>query len=208
MFKKSILISLILFLSIFSAFADNISFNAGNTNVSFLGSEKEVELSGGANVKTDDVKIGASKIKISGDNFSNIVCQDNVSIIDYKHDISIFSTSLNYDRTQERIIIDGWVEMQDLGNNIAASSAWMEFDMKNGLLKMQIRAKILKDTSRGVMVCRADSIVFNRDSQTLILSGNSNINWNGDKYTADAIQVDLKKESVKMIGNIKGTVNG
>lgn len=209
MAKKIFLLTITFLLcTVWGFSSQNISFTAGATNVSFLGDDKEVELSNGASVKTSDVEITASNIKISGKDFSQINCSENVNIIDYKHNISIYSTSLSYDRVNEKIIIDGWVEMQDLNNSIAASAAWMEFDMNSGLLKMQIRAKILKDTSKGIMVCRADNITLNRDDETLILNGNSDINWDKDNYSADTIQVDLKTEDVKMIGKIKGKVNG
>ena len=207
--KKSIvMLGLFSLISTSFLYADNISFSAGKTSVSLSGDNKSMELSENANIDTGDINIKSGKMLIKGDGFSQIECIDNVSIIDYKHNISIFSTSLSYDRDSEKIIIDGWVEMQDLNNKIAASAAWLDFDMQKGIIELQIRAKILKETTKGIMICRADTILFNRDANTLLLIGNAKIDWDKDNYSASTIQVDLSTESIKMIGKIKGTVNG
>ena len=188
--------------------AEEITFSAGDSKLNMRGDKKVIELHSGAKISTQDVDIEAQDVRISGDNYSLIECEKNVKILDYKHKISIFSTSLHYNRNTENIIIDGWVEMQDLTNEVTVSAAWMDFDMNEGILKMQIRAKIIKKTDKGPMICSADNIVYDRDNNTLLLSGDSSVSWDGNEYSASNIQVNLKTEEINMVGDIKGEIKG
>lgn len=204
---KYLILLLLLYLCFcLPSFADDISFSAGNTSLQMKGEEKTIQLSEGAKIDTGDVKIEADNVKITGEGYSNLQCEGNVYINDFKHRITIYSTSLIYNRNTQSIVVDGWIELQDLNNQVAASSAWLDFNMNEGILKMQIRAKIIKRTEKGAMVCRADNIIFNRDNNTLILNGNSSVNWDGNSYNANNIQVDLKTEEIKMIGEISGSI--
>jgi lipopolysaccharide export system protein LptA len=58
------------------------------------------------------------------------------------------------------------------------------------------------------MVCRADTIEFNRETKKLYLIGNSVVEWKGDVYRASSTTVDLDSEEIEMEGTIKGTVHG
>ena len=208
--KKNAVITFLLlaFLTIETAYADNITFSSGNTSMQMKGDNRIVRLSEGANINTGDVEIKAQTVTITGKDYSNLECDGNVSINDFKHRITIYSTSLIYNRITQSIVVDGWIELQDLNNEVAASAAWLDFNMDEGILKMQIRAKIIKKTEKGPMICRADNIIFNRDNNTLLLSGNSSVNWDGNSYNANNIQVDLKTEEIKMVGEIKGNIKG
>lgn len=207
--KRKVLLAISLLLLISSsAFADDITFSSGYTRVAMKGVNKTVELTENVKVSTGDIDITANKIVIAGENYSFLTCLGNVKVIDHKRDITIQASSLAYNRTTEFITIDGWVEMQDAKNEVSVSSAWLEFDLNGGILRLQLQTKILKSTSKGPMICKADNVTYDRNSESLTLLGNAKVDWNGDEYTSQKLSVDLKTEEIVMTGDIKGTVNG
>ena len=106
------------------------------------------------------------------------------------------------------MLVDGWVEIQDLENEVIASGAYLSYNRSEGTMKLQIAAKLLRHTESGPMVCRADSIEYNRDTMRLALIGNTSIAWKGDTYQASATTVDLETDEIVMEGSIEGIVHG
>lgn len=206
--KKIFTTLFIITFAITFAFADDINFSAGYTRVAMKGENKTVELTRNVKVSTGDIDIRAEKITISGENYSFLNCVGNVNVIDHKRDITIHASSLAYNRTTEFITIDGWVEMQDAKNEVSVSSAWLEFDLNGGILRLQLQTKILKSTSKGPMVCKADNVTYDRNTEKLTLLGNAKVEWNDDEYTSQKLSVDLQTEEIVMTGDIQGTVNG
>lgn len=207
--KKTIIILFFsVFLSTAIVFGEEVTFSAGYTRVAMKGDNKTVELTEDVKVTSGDIDISADKITISGENYSFLSCIGHVNVIDHKRNITIQASSLTYNRSTEFIIIDGWVELQDSKNEVNISSAWLEFDLDKGILKLQLQTKILKSTSKGPMVCRADNVTYDRNTEMLTLLGNSKVDWNGDTYKSQKLSVDLKTEEIVMTGNIEGTVNG
>lgn len=209
-FVNKKLLALIICILLFSsyAFADDIKFSAGYTRVAMKGENKTVELTENVTVSTGDIDIKADNIVISGEDYSFLSCKGNVRVVDHKRDITIVSSALTYNRKTEYIVIDGWVEMQDTKNEVSVSAAWLEFDLNGGVLRLQMQAKILKSTSKGPMVCRADNVHYDRNTEKLTLIGNAKVDWNGDNYSAEKLSVDLQTEEIVMTGGIKGNVNG
>lgn len=205
---KKYLLTILLLTIPFLSFAEDITFSAGYTRVVMKGDNKTVELTQNVQVNAGDIEITANKINISGENYSYLDCSGNVRVLDNERNISIIASSLNYNRETEFIIIDGWVEMQDRDNEVSVSSAWLEFDLDKGILRLQLEAKILKNTSKGPMICSADNVHFDRNTEKLTLLGNANVKWNKDEYKAQKLSVDLKTEEIIMTGEIEGTVNG
>jgi lipopolysaccharide export system protein LptA len=58
------------------------------------------------------------------------------------------------------------------------------------------------------MVCRADSIEYDRTRMKLSLIGNASVQWKGDSYQASVTTVDLETDEIVMEGSIKGTIHG
>lgn len=207
--KKKIfsLITIFIF-CVVSIFASDITFSSGYTRIMMQGNRKAIELTENVKISTGDIDINANLINISGENYTFLDCQGNVKVVDHKRGINITASRLNYNRQSETIIIDGWVELQDSQNEVSVSSSWLEFDLEKGILKLQIHAKILKNTDNGPMICRADNVTFDRNTEKLSLTGNANVIVQDDVYSADRLSVDLKTEEIVMVGDITGTVNG
>jgi lipopolysaccharide export system protein LptA len=58
------------------------------------------------------------------------------------------------------------------------------------------------------MVCRADSIEYDRNAMLLALIGNSEVTWKNDSYRSSVTTINLQTDEIVMEGTIKGTVNG
>lgn len=162
----------------------------------------------GAEVQVGDLVLKATKIELYGEQFRFVRCEGNVSLIDTERGIALSTSSLLFDRTEETLLCESWTELEDTINQVAASSARMEFFLQDGLVLLQGMARLLKHTSEGAMICRSDFMDFRRQEQMLILKGRANIIWDPDTYEANSIRVDLKTEQITMEGSIKGTIHG
>lgn len=188
--------------------SDPITFSGGFTRVKLQEGREVITLSGGAEVSVGSMKLTADSIDISGNDYRYVQCDGNVAVDDSERGIQLSASQLYYDRIEDLIIVDGWVELQDTENEVIASSAWLEFDLKSGIMRLQMRVRLLKHTDKGSMVCSADNVIFDRDGETLALNGGASVYWNKDRYEASMITVDLKTDEIVMDGAIKGTVHG
>ncbi len=185
--------------------AQPISFSGGYTRAVMREGQETILLSQGAVVEAGSIQFEAQSIELIGPEARYITAQGNVQIIDKEQQIMINSTSLSYDREMEQLLVDGWVEVQDLKHEILASGAYLSYSRNLGLMKLQISAKLLRHTESGPMVCRADSIEYDRNNQQLLLIGNSEIQWKSDVYRSAITTVNLQTDEIIMEGAIEGT---
>lgn len=190
------------------AAAEPITFKGGYTRAVMREGRETILLSQGAVVASGKIQFEAQTIELIGPNARYLVGTGSVRITDTENNIIINSTGISFDRETEQLLVDGWVEIQDLQNEIIASGAYLSYNRADGLLQLQIAAKLLRHTESGPMVCRADSIEYNRESMKLSLQGNSSVNWKGDTYQASVTTIDLETEEILMEGAITGSVHG
>lgn len=189
-------------------YASDITFSGGYTKVSMQEGNKSVSLSGGALVSANGLSISAQEIKLYGTDYRYVDCTGKVVAVDSERGITLQCPGLFYDRQTGEIVSDGWIEVQDETNNATISGARFEYDTNSTLIKVQMMARVVKNTDNGPMVCRADSIEFDNSNQTVKLKGNATIRWNGNVYKAAVITVDLNDYGITMEGSISGEVNG
>ncbi len=204
-------LQLVLILSLFLSLlfgGEPISFKGGYTRAVMREGQETILLSQGASVSSGSINFEAQTIELIGPEARYLVGNGAVKITDSANNIIINSTGISFDRESEQLLVDGWVEVQDLKNEIIATGAYLAYDRSEGILKIQIAAKLLHHTDSGPMVCRADTIEYNRETRKLSLIGNSVVEWKGDVYRASSTTVDLDSEEIEMEGNIKGTVHG
>ena len=136
-------------------------------------------------------------------------CTGNASVIDESRGIAIRTSSIWYDRTEERILISSWYEIDDTVNAVAATGAALEYNLNDERLQLDKDVSLLKDTDEnGIMRCSAESVIFSREDNTLQLRGSATVDWDGDRYEAEVISVDLDTDSISLDGRIRGTING
>lgn len=205
--KTILFLSLFLFFSA-SVHASNINFSGGFTKVSLQDGNHTVTLSDPAKVDCEDVSISADTIDLYGTDYNYVRCTGNVVVREEQRNITMSCPMLVYNRSKEELLSDGWIEIDDTQHEVKLSGAWLEYDKDKGIMLLQMQATIEKDTEDGLMTCKADSIEYNSDNQTVTLKGSANVIWGDDTYKASIITVNLDTEEVILHGSISGEVNG
>jgi len=205
LFPITILLSLCILLPLP---AEDISFKGGSTRMKMQQGSETMILDNGAEVKVGSLLLRSTTMELYGKDFRFVRCEGDVTLQDEERGISLITSSLLFDRVEETLLIDSWVELEDTNNQVAASAARMEFLLKDGIVLLQVQARLLKHTDDGPMICRSDFMTFDRDKEMLDLKGRASIVWKPDTYEAQSISVNLKTEEIKMEGSIKGTIHG
>ena len=92
---------------------------------------------------------------------------------------------------------------------MTATGASLEYLLNEERLQLDKDVTLLKDTDEnGIMRCTAESVIFSRSDNTLQLRGSASVDWDGDRYEAEVISVDLDTDSISLDGRIRGTING
>ena len=189
--------------------ADSISFSGGESSIVLRDGRESVVLSDGASVTVGTMGISADSITLTGDGWRYVTCSGHASVVDEERGISILTSSIWYDRTEERILISSWYEVNDTENGVTATGASMEYLLSEERLQLDKDVTLLRDTEdNGIMRCTAESVIFSRSSNTLQMRGSASVVWGGDRYEAEVISVDLDTESITLDGRIRGTING
>lgn len=188
--------------------AQDISFKGGSTRMKMQQGSETILLDNGAEVQVGSLMLRSTSMELYGTDFRFVRCEGDVSLQDEERGISLLTSSLLFDRVEETLLIDSWVELEDTNNQVIASAARMEFFLQKGIVLLQVQARLLKHTDDAPMVCRSDFMTFDRDKETLELKGRASIIWKPDTYEAQSISVDLKTEEIRMEGSIKGTIHG
>ena len=205
---KKVFLVLLLAMLLTPLFADEIRFSGGYTRVSLQEGNRSVELSGGAKASTDSIEIEADRILLYGPDYRYTDCTGNITAREKEHSLEIRATSLFYDREEESLLSNGWIEINDTENEAVISCSWFEYDINSRIMILQMKATIEKVTDRGTLKCSADSIEYNADLQTLSLRGNADVTWGSDSYRASYITVNIDTEEVVLQGSITGEING
>ena len=199
---------LLMLLSVFPLLADSITFSGGESSVVLRDGRENVVLSGGASVTVESMTITADEITLSGDNWRYVECSGNAAVTDETRGISIRTSSIWYDRENERILISSWYEIDDTENEVSATGATLEYLLDQESLRLDKDVSLLKATDNGMMRCSAESVIFSREENTVELRGAATVDWDSDRYEAEVISVDLDTDNITLDGRIRGTING
>lgn len=194
--------------SLFGADESQISFSGGQSSIVLREGRENVVLSDGATVKVGSLEISAMEIVLSGNGWREVQCNGNATIVDDERGISIMTTNVYYDRNDERLLISSWYEIEDVVNAVSATGAFLEYSLDEERLRLDKSVMLLKDTDKGAMRCRAESVIFSRSANSLELRGDASVYWDGDEYGAEVIRVDLNTDSILLEGRIRGNING
>lgn len=203
--KKIKILLLLIFISA-SLFASDISFNGGYTKISMKEGLESITLENPAFVSIDNLTLSANKISLIGKEYNTIQCEGRVEINDIGRGITILCQSLFFDRSTNTISIVGGVEIDDTTNSLHATALQLEYDIEKGKMDMSVEVNLLHIANDSVMKCSCDSLLYDRENNFLVLLGNSTVNWNNDKYRAEAISVDMDNNEISLEGSIEGTI--
>ena len=189
--------------------AESITFSGGESSIVLRDGRENVVLSGGASVSVGTLSISADTITLSGSGWRFVTCSGGITVTDPERGITIRTSSLWYDREEERILISTWYEIDDTENEVSATGGAAEYLLDSENLRLDKDVSLLRSTDDGtIMRCRAESVIFSRSENTVQLRGSATVDWDGDRYEAEVISVNLSDETISLDGRIKGTING
>ena len=206
--RRYLLLALLIPMLTLPLLAQEISFKGGSTRMKMQQGSETIVLQDSAEVRVGSLVLRSTSMELYGKDFRFVRCDGEVTLEDEDRGISLVTSSLLFDRVEETLLIDSWVELEDTNNQVVASAARMEFFLQDGIVLLQVQARLLKHTDDGPMICRSDYMTFDRDREMLDLKGRATILWKPDTYEAQTITVNLKTEEIKMEGSIKGTIHG
>lgn len=184
--------------------SDAFSFSGDSTSISFSEESRRTLLSGNARITSDDMTIRAEVIELFGEDFRYARCREGVEVENDLQKISLSTNALFYDRERDFLQIRDYVEMVDLENEIVIKCGYLEYYNEADLAIFQIGVRILKASEEGQMVCRSDFARYDREADTLQLSGDPIVYWKGDRYQAVSISINLESEEITLEGNVEG----
>ena len=183
---------------------ETFTFSGNSTTISMGENRQRTILNGDARINSEDLRIKAERIELYGDDFRYARCEGSVEVRNSEQKISLTGDNLFLDRKLNKLRSPSYTEMVDLKNEIVIKSGYMEhFDEENYSV-FQIGVRILKATEDGRMVCRSDYARYDREADTLELSGSPVVHWKGDRYSAVRITIDLETDEIEMEGNVEG----
>lgn len=206
--KNKIKFTLILMFLTTTLYASSpINFSGGYTTLSMREGNQFITLSNSANVILDKLEITADKIQLSGEDYNEIECSGNITFIDKENEITLRCSVLKYNREQEKLIIDSWVEIDDLKNSIYSTASYLEYDLQNSIIDLLVEVTLLHDSDNEIMKCNCDILRFDLEANNLSLLGNSKVVWKDNTYKAQAISINLNNNDISMDGSIEANIN-
>ena len=161
-------------------------------------------LSGGAVITSNATTITADEIELWGTDFRYAMAKGTVTATDTNRGIILQSDSLFYDRRDEIIRVDGFIDMQDLKNEVVARGGYFEYFGKEEVIYIQIGVRILKVDEDTELACRSEFARYLRNDEVLELSGMPHVTRNNDVYTAARITINLDTDEILLDRDVSG----
>ncbi|MCE1195788.1 hypothetical protein LWX53_04760 [bacterium] len=182
---------------------DTITFSARRMeSVIAKGKEKTI-LVGQAVVNTGTVEIKADRIELSGEDYNDVTCVGAVSVFDESKGFLLKSATLKYARDSEIGLAQDKVVIEDSKNGVVLKAEWVRFDQKQSLVDARIAVHILKED----FAVRAEFARYNRDDESLQLSGSPVAVSADGTISADSMAGTASMEGLGLGGSVSGTIS-
>ncbi len=188
------------------AAAEELSWSADSLRASLAKGSKYMILSGNAVVTSGSTVISADEIEATGDDSRYLFCRGNVRVFDEERGIRLKADTLFYDRELEITRIDGYAEMEDLTNEVVVKGGYFEYLGQEELVIIQIGVRILKVTDETELTCRAELARYQRDTETLELTGLPRVTRNDDVFAASRIVINLDTDEIVLEDGVTGRI--
>ncbi len=182
-------------------------FSSDRTSISLAEGSEQTSLNGNAQINSEDTMINADSIELYGDDFRFAVCTGDVFVTDSRQGIRISTENLFYDRKKEIMTINGYAELIDQKNEIVVKGSYFRNLGKDNITIIQIGVRILKASDEDSMTCRSEYAKYNRDDETLELSGMPVVFRKDDEYRAIKITINLDTDEIILSGEVSGTIH-
>lgn len=182
--------------------AETFEFSSDRTSIVFAEGRERTVLSGSARILSDQTEILADRIEIFGEDFRYAGAEGNVRVRDLERGIRLESRSLFFDREEDIIRAEGSAVMEDLDNELVVKGGIIEHRSEEELSTVQVGVRILGED----LTARSEFARYQRDSQSLELSGLPVVFWKGDEYRASRIVMNIESEEITLQGEVRGSV--
>jgi len=181
---------------------ETITFSARRMeSVIAKGTEKTV-LIGAAVVTTGTLEIKADRIELSGEDYNEVFCTGTVSVFDESKGFMVRAGTLRYLRDTEIGLAQESVVLEDSKNDVLLKAEWVRFDQKESIVDARISVQILKED----FAVRAEFARYNRDDESLQLSGQTVAVSSDGTISADAMEGKTELDSMEFTGRVSGTI--
>ena len=200
--RAEILFCLLFLLFSRQIMAETLSF-AGNSMESIMAEGRErIILRGSAELLSEDNWLFADVIELYGEDFIFAHCRGRVKVLNNKQGIELFADEIFYNRRKKVVRVKGNAVMVDKKNEIVVKGGFIEHWEERDESIIQLGVRILKED----LVCRGEYARYLREEEQLELAGMPIVYWKGDEYQASKIYIDLKKDKIRLEGNIRGNI--
>jgi lipopolysaccharide export system protein LptA len=200
--KTNFLTILLLFIFFFFLTGESIQFSADFMRYEAAEGSKFTVLSGNAYVKTGSKEITADEISLYGEDYNILVCSGNVEVNDSEEELKINSETLYYDRESKITRINSRSVMEDYKNEMIIKSGFMDYKQEEDILMLQIGVRILKED----LTCRCEFAIYDKNADSLIMTGLPVVYKNDDIFRASKITVLLENDEIQMDGKVEGSL--
>ena len=214
---KAFLITLALFLAVLPLTAQTAppvagTSGTGDTTITFSADrmesvlakdKKKTILVGAAVVNTGTMEIKADRIELSGEDYNDVVCKGNVSVLDESKGFLLKAEGLVYARDTEIGLAQTKVVLEDSKNDVLLKAEWVRFDQKASIVEARISVHILKED----FAVRSEYARYNRDDESLELSGMPVAVSADGKVQADTMTGKADMQSLELGGRVSGTIS-
>jgi len=165
------------------------------------GKEKTI-LIGEAVVNTGTMEIKSDRIELSGKAYTDVVCAGAVTVNDESKGFLLNAATLSYARDTEIGIAQTQVVLEDSKNSVLLKAEWVRFDQKQSLVDARLAVHILKED----FAVRAEFARYNRDDESLELSGIPVAVSADGRIAADTMTGKTDMQSLEFGGKVSGTI--
>lgn len=186
--------------------AETLTYRADSQRARIADGMEFMILTGNAEIQSGSMEITADEIEASGNNWRYVIGRGQVKVYDSERGLRLESENLFYDRELEITRIDGYTEMQDLHNEVVVKGGFFEYLGQDELVVIQIGVRIIKITDESELTCRAELARYQRDLNTLELTGVPRVTRNEDEYSASRILINLDTDEIILEDGVRGSI--
>ena len=196
----------LLIMPLTAVIGDSLLWTTGTQKTIFAEGREHSLLSGGAWISSGSIEIVAEEIELFGKDFRYALCRGSVRLTDLEREIILETEVLFFDRQEEIMRIDAYMEMQDMKNEVVVKGGFFEYFGKQEEIIIQIGVRIFKVSEESEIACRSEFARYDRENNVLELSGLPRVLRNDDEYRAARIVVNLDTDEILLEQGVSGTV--
>ncbi len=190
------------FCSVNFVFAEQISFSAKHMYGSASANQERTILEGSAVIQTENLKIRAKQIELSGENYRYVDATGDVKGAS-DDGFNFTCGKMHYDRKTGIVSLENSVELTDDANNVNGKAQLVEYDLNNEVAILQIDVNLKNKNS----LCTGALAIYRKKQKLIELSGSPKIVRGSDIFKAQKILLDMTSEEITLDGKVQGSVS-